>query len=309
MGGIVPKREVRVSMNRERLFISTGKITVEYEFENRTSKDVTTQIAFPIPEYSYPGESPRRDFPDFKLWINGEPAAYGTDARAFVDGIDKTSILREMGITVETFGGFDHLKSADSKENGGRSYFLDYEVNELSEEQKSVLIEQGFVDGCDDSWRQIYLSPRWSVRKAYYWTQRFPARQKVVIRHEYAPVVGFQRFKADEIQKELKDTCITKELVDKLRVIHRSHKDYKGDYPLCVEWVRYILTTANSWKRPIKEFELIVESTPSTWGGPESKIISLCWNGRAIVSENGHISVREKNFIPKKDLVVYFYEE
>ena len=50
-GGIQLRREARISMEKERLFISEKKITVEYEFLNETDQDITTEVAFPVPPY------------------------------------------------------------------------------------------------------------------------------------------------------------------------------------------------------------------------------------------------------------------
>ena len=51
LGGIRLKQERRVAMVKERLFISKKKVRVEYEFRNESSEDVTTDIAFPIPDF------------------------------------------------------------------------------------------------------------------------------------------------------------------------------------------------------------------------------------------------------------------
>ena len=51
LGGVQLTREPRISMESERLTISLSKITVEYEFLNESDKDITTDVAFPIPPY------------------------------------------------------------------------------------------------------------------------------------------------------------------------------------------------------------------------------------------------------------------
>ena len=51
-GGIVMVREPRITMQNEVLRISGSKVRVDYEFLNDTDKDITTEVAFPVPAYS-----------------------------------------------------------------------------------------------------------------------------------------------------------------------------------------------------------------------------------------------------------------
>jgi hypothetical protein len=50
-GGIVMTRESRITMAKEVLFISESKVVVDYDFRNDTDADITTEIAFPIPDF------------------------------------------------------------------------------------------------------------------------------------------------------------------------------------------------------------------------------------------------------------------
>lgn len=296
-GGIVPKRESRVSMKKERLFISPGKVRVEYSFENESDADVTTQIAFPVPEYAYPWESPTKDFSDFKLWVDGSPVPFQTEAHAFTKGKDQTEILQKLGITVENFGGFDHY---DTSRRNGVDYFRHYQVSELTLQQQEQLIGLGLIEGGNSFNR---LVPRWSVRKAYYWTQRFPAKQVVVIRHEYSPVIGSKQVKAEDVRREIDGSCVSGDLAERIR-LDESRDNHELIY---AGWVDYILTTANTWKTPIKEFELIVEISPIARSIPTPKYMSFCWNGRSEISYGNALSVRAIDFVPSKELKVYFF--
>jgi hypothetical protein len=40
--------EARISMEKERLTISAAKVTVEYELLNESSRDIATELAFPV---------------------------------------------------------------------------------------------------------------------------------------------------------------------------------------------------------------------------------------------------------------------
>lgn len=66
--------------------------------------------------------------------------------------------------------------------------------------------------------------------------------------------------------------------------------------------VPYILTTANNWAGPIKNFKLrIKKDKPST-------LVSLCWDGLKKVSDLEFHGER-KTFLPKSDLNVLFIHE
>ena len=75
-------------------------------------------------------------------------------------------------------------------------------------------------------------------------------------------------------------------------------------------WVDYILTTANNWKTPIKDFELLVErpkgetkrrSRFDTW------YVSFCWDGDVSEIDSDHFLARKVNFVPKRELRVFFF--
>jgi hypothetical protein len=81
VGGIQLRREANISMEKERLTISESKVTVEYEFLNDTDKDITTEVAFPIPPYDNSPDDPVNvpGFNDFRLWADGKELKYSTD--------------------------------------------------------------------------------------------------------------------------------------------------------------------------------------------------------------------------------------
>jgi hypothetical protein len=66
-------------------------------------------------------------------------------------------------------------------------------------------------------------------------------------------------------------------------------------------WVGYILTTANTWKTPIADFELDVDF-------PEGEFVSLCWDGPVERVGTTRFRAARKGFVPGKDLTVYFLE-
>jgi hypothetical protein len=71
-------------------------------------------------------------------------------------------------------------------------------------------------------------------------------------------------------------------------------------------WVDYILTTANTWKTPIKDFELIIEKPKPK--GPEHYYVSLCWDGKIEKRGVDMFVARVANFVPKRELRVMFFQ-
>ena len=131
------------------------------------------EVAFPVPDYAidYQQELPRPRFDDFHLWIEGTPAAFQTETRAFVRDKDYTDLLTSLQVEIATFG------------HAGRSLDDYPDIHKLTAPQHNQLGELALIDAKDDQ-------PLWYVRKKYYWQQTFPAHATVHIRHEYTPVLG-----------------------------------------------------------------------------------------------------------------------
>jgi hypothetical protein len=80
--------------------------------------------------------------------------------------------------------------------------------------------------------------------------------------------------------------------------------DEEGD----TEWVDFILTTANTWKRPIENFTLIVERPQPEQGG--KSLVSFCSpaNGKVEKLDADHFQVHLTNFVPASELHIGFFE-
>jgi hypothetical protein len=279
-GGILLARQENISMEKEVLVIRKDKVTVDYEFKNLSDKDITTEVAFPIPEFDV--LSTIRGIPafyDFKVFINEKPIPYETEIKALVEGKDVTSILHENGIQPETFGGF----KAD--ETNERSSYI---VNQLSEEKIEQLITFGVFKNSVEHW------PEWTVAIKYHWKQTFPAHQVVSIRHEYKPVAGGSADPHNSIEQVA--DCLDKVTVSVLE---------KSGYGC--GWIKYILTTANTWKTPIGDFILKIEPQKDKNSGKATDM-KLCWDGPDLSNDKGgDINIHLKNYVPKKELTVLFY--
>lgn len=328
-GGLVARRETRIVMAKEVLRISPDKIVVDYDFRNDTDKDVTTEVAFPIPPYTneFPeGDIGEQSFETFKLWVDGKPVRYTTEAKATLKGRDVTEILRANHIDIPTLGHFvDSQNDAPATRDFAR----------LSSAAQKSLLKAGLFDGDDP----VYA--RFMVHLQYHWTQTFPAHSKVHIRHEYSPAVGFTLVSETvvddllahfasrrSIPKEdaegaelLQSFCTDRPFLSALaKVLHESESSAKTDYDRLdagnsyPEWVDFILTSANTWKQPIEDFTLIVDrGIPlDGYGKPWSDkqfLVSFCspQNAHVIKVRSDTFQVHLTNFVPKSELRIGYF--
>jgi hypothetical protein len=279
-GGIEWLREPRIRMVKERLTISLEKVIVEFEFLNESDHDIAIQVGFPVPEYdsSYGNYGGNKSFDYFDLQVDGKPFKYETEARAFLTGVDHSKILRKSGIDIGTFGGWQGEWEGGPDPNAP--------LMKLAKEKKEQLLKLGLLDknGC----------PLWSVRKTYHWTQRYPAHKIVRIRHQYSPVIGYS---PDFLGSGR--MCLDDDLAKRMDALSAKEDHYFPTY-----FVQYILTSANTWKTPLGEFELIVDKASFKDDG----YVSFCWPGKIEKLDETRLIARAKDFVPSKDLTVYFFE-
>jgi hypothetical protein len=309
LGGIQLRREPRVAMLKETLTINVEKVTVEYDFLNDTDHDISTEVAFPIPSYSVTfSASGIRDFEDFKVWVDDHEVKYQTFAKAKLGKADSTDLLKRQGVDIPSLGHFS--------DSGSRPVSADFE--KLSQATQQSLIKAGLFGADDDHF------PRWTVEKTYYWRQAFPARRILHVKHQYQSGIGFSPVQTTflnqvsrkreiealkknkeaystgliELAEVLNSACLSPELEKSLKATGDNTRNGDPGY-VHMSWVDYILTTANSWKTPIKEFELNIEAQ-----GP----VSLCWDGRIDQIDATHRRATVKDFVPKKELRIVFFD-
>jgi len=289
--GLRFKTENNISVEREDLYISLKKVEVSYIFKNHANRDITAEVAFPVPPYFFGNlengiysHNPL-NFPDFTVEVNNKQLTCKKDIRAVVDGKDHTALLQRMNISVEDFGKYDN----PDKEN---------DISGLSKENKKALADAGIIS--DDQY------PLWTVEMKYHWTQTFPANSTVNVKHSYAPYFGEERFSFYQNQEAggispniAEEMCLdrkTRKALEKKMIAKAEETKYVELY---YAWVPYILTTANNWKKPIKDFHLTIER-------PEDAIVSLCFDHKLVKTGPTRFEAHIKDFIPEKDLKVYF---
>jgi hypothetical protein len=301
-GGIQPRKETRILMQKERLTIGLDKVTVDFWFLNESSKDVTTEVGFPVPPYQWntgePGYVP--DFSNFRVWANGQEVKYKTDVRAKLNGKDYTDLLRRLHLPIDF---------ANSKAALDGSLDPQQPISSLSSAEKAELLRSGLIQPeTVYTWNYDY---EWYDYRTYYWVQMFPARQIIHIRHEYKPETGYRGFAPDKFHDEMERACLSpaaeRNLIATSRKNLEARKRLPGDSFLYARWVKYILTSANTWKTPIKDFELIVEKPKAATSAAQAPyLVSFCWNGKVQQTDQGEFVARAKDFVPKNELTVYF---
>lgn len=285
-GGVELRSERRVAMVSERLTIAKSRVTVAYAFRNVGPEDVVTEVAFPVPEYDVgvqlraTGEPLKRvALSDFSARVDGAPIPVTREVRARVGARDVTALLREHHVDVETFG---HHDGGDGPE---------YQVRRLPPETRAKLEAEGVVDAGDER-------PRWTVAVTYHWTQRFPAGKTVRIEHAYTPVTGAASLLdvGQLATSGLPDACLDAATLRALIAPGR----FRDGYVAGPEWVEYVLTTANTWRTPIADFELEVERDPGA-------LVSFCWDGPVEKVSPTRFRARVKDFLPRRELTVFFF--
>jgi hypothetical protein len=295
-GIVVMKREPRIAMAKEVLRISFQKVIVDYDFRNDSNEDITTEVAFPIPDYDNDLDRSGRvaAFDDFQLMIDGKPAHSDVEARAFLKSVEYTLLLNSMHIDIASFG---HATRKDRYPD----------IEKLTAEQKNRLLAVGLIDSDDGEML-------WSVRKKYYWRQ-IPAHKIVHIRHEYSLISGNEnsidygmgpnpdKYRAEEIKTFCLDGGLHTMLQD---IANGKTHDKKAWYG----YVDFILTTANTWKTPIEDFTLIVERPHWKNYKGESDLgdyVSFCWDGPVKRIDADHFSAHIENLVPTKELRIGFF--
>lgn len=300
-GGLQLRDEHRVSIVKERLYIGKQflagvpsnlpslknkyQVIVEYEFLNLSTADVTTEVAFPLPEFSYPWEDLIQDrrVHGFKLEVDGKVVPHATEVRAKAAGRDVTNLLREAGVEIESFGLFEHDPTGPSP----------YQVERLPKETQARLKLAGAVDDA--------LDPKWAVAITHHWKQTFPVGKVVRVRHDYDAIAGFSYgYEVGQYLSDLKGGCFDADLKRALEAAQSQAPRSEFGVMIVADWVKYILTTANTWKMPIRDFELVVER-------PAGQFVSFCWDGKVEKLSNTRFRATAHDFVPNRELLVYFF--
>ncbi len=286
-GGLVFVRNDNIEMRAEDLYISAAEIRVRYRFFNKTSKDETVQVAFPMPELSH--EHQDRDIAvpvndplnmlGFKTSVNGRSVATQVEQRIFVGGIDRTADLLALGLPLAP-----HLDSTNDALNG-----LPPDKRDELVKMNLATIEPGQS-----------LSPGWTLQTTFHWQTTFPAKKETVIEHRYKPSVGGSAATAlgapnargePWYEKTVQKYCVEPNIINALdRARRAAGSDIETPYT--EQHIEYILKTGANWSGPIRDFRLVVDK------GRTDNLVSFCGDGVKKIGPT-QFELRMKNFTPE----------
>lgn len=274
-GGLEFVQHGEISMESEELFISAEEIRVTYTFKNTSDKDEDVLVAFPMPEIvpdhyspvSYP-MGPTDNLFEFETKFNGKPVDAELHEYAYSAGVDRSDLLRELGLPMVSF--------SDEAVNA---------TDALDEETAAKLLYLGMVtpDEFDvgDGMEKHYL-PSWTYRATYTWNATFPAGETVTVEHKYRPSVGGTVGVSmlsepsegyDPAADYRKRYCTDDAFRQSVR---KTLKDPNEPWsaPFTESWISYILTTGGNWAGgSIGKFRLVVDK-----GSPDN-LVSFCGDG------------------------------
>ncbi len=298
-GGLVFVQNADVEMRAEDLFISAAEVRVRYRFFNKSQRDVTTLVAFPMPEIriehqdqniSVPTEDPVNILA-FETRVDGKPVAAEVEQRVFSAGVDRTAFLRKLGIPLAP-----HLRATNEA------------LDRLPRAQWDELIRIGLAEIEEyDAGKgmETHLSARWALQTTYYWLQNFPARSEIVVEHRYKPSVGgtagtsFGSPYATQdasYAAQLRKYCVDK---DFLGAIARAMKTAKPELgvPFAEQRIEYVLKTGANWSGPIGDFRLVIDK------GEPDNLVSFCGENVRKIGPT-QFEMKKKDFIPDGNLSI-----
>ena len=189
-----------------------------------------------------------------------------------------TGLLKRHGVPLSTF----HTRP-----------FIDDVVAALPEAVRQTLLEQGIVGPGEVG----DFAPKWTLKTAFTWTQRFPPQRTLVVEHRYVPVVGGYWFLPEDLASDRAwpDHCLdagTKRAIAGL--INPSGAAR-------VTLIDYVLKTGANWAGPIGRFRLTLDK------GRPDRVMSVCLDGLKRTSATTWVWERE-NYVPNSDLRVMLVE-
>ena len=297
-GGLVLGRTDAIEMRKEDLYVSTEQIRVRYEFYNHTNNDVTTLVAFPLPDITAPSDDENFvipvdapvDFLGFKVFVDNAPVKARVEQRAVALGIDRTDLLRELSVPLAP-----HMEATGKL------------LDAMAPSELLKLEELGMI-----AWEEYDIGngmerhalPLWSLKTTFYWPQVFRAKTPVIVEHTYTPSVGASvqtSLGSDYADASTLASYGRRYCTDTgfLNAVERVQKTGKAVF--AEKWIEYILTTGANWAGPIGEFRLVVDK------GAPGNLVSFCGEDVNKISST-QFEMRKSDYWPRRNLEVLILE-
>jgi len=297
IGGLQFVRTGDVAMESEDLRISLDRVTVRYQFANKTAKPVTLTVAFPLPDIdlseaeniALPSADPI-NFVDFETRIDGVPAQFQIDQRAMVGDKDVSALLDQFKLPRLPVGN------------------REIRVADLPEATRTRLVDQGLLMPVrtDDKGRQQY-DVAWVVKTSAVRQQTFAAEGKVIVEHQYRPSVGtspdtilrwilrYNKGLNPEVERYRKEYCVSDAFLAELD--KRAGNGVPNASMIGERRINYVLKTGANWAGPIRSFKLTIDP------GATDRLVSFC-PGQLKPTAPNALEFTATNFKPESDLKI-----
>jgi hypothetical protein len=299
-GGLVFAKNASVEMRAEDLFVSSKEIRVRYRFFNIARQDVTSLVAFPMPDLVFsgpdsslaiPSEDPE-NFLDFHTDVDGQPVEAKLERKAVANGVDQAALLERLGVPL-----------APQSETTVKA------LDALTPAEKRELVRLKMVASDDyDIGKGIehHLSPAWTLKSTYFWRQTFPVRREIVIEHRYRPSVGettgtqlgSQDLDKDSLANYRRTYCVDRGFLGSAtRAMGKPDQFGVASSPFFERRIAYVLTTGANWAAPIGDFHLVVDK------GAEDSLVSFCGEDVQKIGATQY-EIQRMHFTPTRELHV-----
>ena len=300
-GGLLFVRDDNLEMLSQDLLISPDEIRIHYRVLNRSSRDITVLVSFPMPEISIESADDAPSLPTedpvnplaLTVAVNDRPVAATVEQRVIAAGIDRTQLLRGLGIPLAP-----HLDSTQDALDRLPS-------DKLDDLQRLGLAE---AEDSDDGGGKKHLAPRWTLHTTHFWEQTFRANAETAIDLRYKPSVG--RSEQTELgspnaEKETwfdelsEKYCLDDEF---LAALERARKavNAKGAAPFAELRIDYAHKNwVNAPGSPVREFRLVVDKR-----SPDS-LVSFCGEEARKISAT-QIEITKTDYLPDDTLSILF---
>ncbi len=298
-GGIVLGRTDDIEMRAEDLYVSTKEIRVRYRFFNKANRDITTLVAFPMPNIDAPSDASNvvipidnsENFLGFKSQTDGKPVAVQLEQRAVALGIDRTDMLKSLNVPLANF--MDATKTA---------------LAALAPDKQAELVRLGIarVEEYDvGQGMKKHILPDWTLRTTYYWMQTFPTQREIVVEHQYQPSVGGSVATSvattpEAAAENRRRYCVDREIETAVTRKRAELKRGPNGKELSERRFEYILTTGSHWAGPIKDFRLVIDKLDP------GNLISACGKFKRISPTQ--FELRQTDYYPDRNLEVLVLE-
>ena len=296
-GGLVLTRTDAIVMKSEDLYISADAVRVRYVFLNTSGKDVTTRVAFPMPdiggpafyyhETNIPGGEDPANLLAFRTLVDGKAVKMAVEQKALVDDVDHTAWLTARGVPLAlhvdgVIARLDALSPADQDE--------------------AVRLGLALLDEYDagKGWEK-HFNPAWILKTTFHWEQTFPAGREIVVEHSYRPATGGSVgtiINAKGVAYEDFMEMHIRYCIDKAFVAGVERAQGTADYaPFTEQRIAYVLKTGGNWAGPIGDFRMVIDK------GAPANLVSFCASGVRKIGPTT-FEVRKTNWTPDRDLSI-----